>query len=198
MTIQPVILIGGKGKRLGKDKVFLSFENTLLLERTYRLFKESFKEEPLFIGRGVLPYPYKIIPDSIPGIGPIGGLFTALTYTNKDFIFLAACDMPFINKNLLSYMKNMLNTNVDIYIPYFDNGMIEPLFAFYNRRLISLVKEQIKIEDYKLRSLLNTASVQFLSESEIESIDPDFLTFFNVNTKSDFEKAQELLSDKVR
>ena len=117
---------------------------------------------------------------------------------DTEFIFLIACDMPFINKNLLTYMKNTLAENADIYIPYFNNGMIEPLFAFYNKRLISVIEEQIKKKDYKLRSLLSTVYVQYLEERDTRCIDPNFLTFFNVNTKNDFEMAKKISRNEIR
>jgi len=192
------------------------------LNRTYFVLQKVFDEEPLFIGRKALSFPYNTVPDEIEGIGPMGGLFTALKYVDTDFIFLTACDMPFINEKVLHYMKISLREDTDIYIPHYSDGMIEPLFAFYHKRIFPFVEKQIENRDYRLRALLkntpdmwispanqdqvsnknrnrrSTYRVQILNEREIEFIDPELLTFFNINTRNEFDKAQGLLEHEVR
>lgn len=198
MRIKPVILVGGKGIRFGEDKIFLTLKGISVLNRTYIVLRKIFNEEPLFIGRKALSFPYSTVPDEIEDIGPMGGLFTALKHADTDFIFLTACDMPFINEKILHYMKISLREDTDIYIPCYNDGMIEPLFAFYHKQIFPFVEKQIEKRDYRLRTLLKSTHVQILNEREIESIDPELLTFFNINTRNEFDKAQGLLKGEVR
>jgi molybdopterin-guanine dinucleotide biosynthesis protein A len=184
--VKPVILIGGKGRRLGKDKLKLKVGDEFILRHTFMLLQKIFDETPMLVGGvnsqkiGGLP----VIKDAVNGVGPMGGLYTALLHTDKRFVFLTACDMPFIDERLLNYMYGELDISVDIYIPRFKN-YIEPLFAFYNRNLLNAVKSHIDEGKLPLRSLLENARVQYLSEEEIIKFDRELMTFFNVNTKED-------------
>ncbi len=190
ISITPVILIGGKGKRLGHDKLFLRVNGTPVISRTFNVLKDVFHRAPLFVGREGLPYPYLGVRDAIKGIGPKGGLLTAFMHTDTDYVFVVACDMPFISTKLLEFMLETLKEESEIYIPLLKNGYIEPLFAFYKRTLFKKLKEQIETGDYRMRSLLNGANVQFLTEKEIERFDSELTTFFNINTKSDLIRAE--------
>ncbi|MGB9694458.1 MAG: molybdenum cofactor guanylyltransferase [Caldisericaceae bacterium] len=186
--VKPVILVGGKSRRFGRDKFYLEFNGRLVIERTYSLLKRVFNEEPLFVGREALPPPFISIPDVTIGLGPIGGLYTALDCVDADFVFLTACDMPLINEDVLRYMFNNLNSNCQVYLPRFRNGMIEPLFAFYSVGLKYKVKRSIEARDFRMRSLLEGSLVEYLDESEIKSIDEELLSFLNINTKNDLDK----------
>ncbi len=196
ISVTSVILVGGKGKRLGKDKVFLSLKNKLVIQRTYSILETVFEGVPLFIGRKVFPLPHKTIPDVVKDIGPKGGLLTAFLNTSTDFVFITACDMPFINRDLLTYMYNSLKEESEIYIPLMKNGFIEPLFAFYKRSLLQELKKEVKYKNYKMRTLLKGKRVQYLTEKEIEQFDRELVTFFNINTKADLEKALEATKDE--
>jgi molybdopterin-guanine dinucleotide biosynthesis protein A len=192
----PVILVGGKGRRLGKDKVFLSLKKKPFIHRTYRILKTVCGKEPIFVGRGVLPFPYVVIPDVVKGIGPKGGLLTAFLNTNTDFVFLTACDMPFINMDLLTYMSRTLKKSSEIYMPRLKNGYLEPLFAFYRKSLLHDLKKQIKCGEYRMRTLIKGHTVQYIEEEEVENIDRELMTFFNINIKSDLDKALEVMRNE--
>lgn len=198
IRVRPVILVGGKSRRFGSDKFFLSIKGNRIFERTYRILKDTFLVEPVFIGRQA-PLPnYQFISDLIPGLGPIGGLYTAFKVFEEDFVFLVACDMPLIKKAVLEYMFESLNPEKLIYIPKLCNDFIEPLFAFYNRKLLSKVEENIRNGEFRLRSLIEDSYTQYLQCSEIVNLDPELLTFLNINTKSDFDKILEIIEDERR
>ena len=194
-SITPVILVGGKGRRLGKDKVFLSLKNKSIIHRTYRILKTVFGKEPIFVGREVLPFPYMVIPDVVKGVGPKGGLLTAFLNTNTDFVFLTACDMPFINMDLLICMSRTLKKESEIYMPRIKNGYMEPLFAFYRKSLLHDLKKQIEYGEYRMRTLIKGHTVQYMEE-EVENIDRELMTFFNINIKSDLDKALEVMRNE--
>lgn len=186
--IKPIILVGGKSRRLGQDKLYLEFNGNLVIKRTYFILKEVFDEEPLFVGREALSFTSNVVPDKIPGLGPIGGLFTAFDCVHANFVFLTACDMPLISKSVLRFMLAHLNPRSQIYLPKFKNGMIEPLFAFYSTELKNLVNLEILSGELKLRSLISGSRVQYLNENEIKSVDEELLSFLNINTKDDLDR----------
>jgi len=196
MKIKPVILVGGKSRRFGTDKFFLVLNGNLVFERTYRILKSVFGVEPVFIGRQAPISNYEFREDLIPSLGPIGGLYTALKlYNDVDFVFLVACDMPLIKKEVLEYMKATLNGQSFSYIPKLENGFIEPMFAFYSSKLLPIVERNIKANDLKLRSLL-IDKVQYLEVYKIKDIDPELLSFLNINTKSDFDRICSIIKNE--
>ncbi len=182
-SVVPVILVGGKGRRLGKDKTKLSINGKRILERTFFILERVFAIEPLLVGDKRING-FNTINDVVKDAGPLGGLYTAFLNTKGQFVFLTACDMPFINEQLLVYMCSNLDESVEIYIPRI-GSYIEPLFAFYNRRLFTKVKQNLELKKFPLRLLLRDSKVQYLKESEIVRFDRELTTFFNVNTKED-------------
>lgn len=182
-SVVPVILVGGKGRRLGKDKTKLSINGERILERTFSILERIFAVETLLIGDKEING-FNTIKDAVKDAGPLGGLYTAFLNTKEQFVFLTACDMPFINERLLMHMCDNLDKNMDVYIPHIGN-YIEPLFAFYSRRLLAKVKQNIELKEFPLRLLLRNSKVQYLKESEIVRFDRELTTFFNVNTKED-------------
>jgi len=198
-SVAPVILVGGKGRRLGKDKTRLSVNGELILERTFLILEKIFAVRPLLVGDKQING-FNTIKDAVKGAGPLGGLYTAFLNTGEEFVFLTACDMPFINEKLLAYMYENLRKDADIYIPRI-GSYIEPLFAFYSRRLFSKVKQNIETNNFPLRLLLKGTKVQYLKENEIIRFDRELITFFNVNTKEDEAQLHFLLKmqkDKLK
>ncbi len=189
--VKPVILVGGTSKRFGSDKAYLTVQGESVILRTHKLLKSTFNEEPLYIGREAPFSSFEALPDEVVGAGPIGGLYTALRNITADFVFLTACDMPFINGKVLKYMIDHLQDKIMIYLPRFKNGMIEPLFAFYNKELLRCVSKKINEGEFRLRSLISCGAVQYLEEQEIRSIDLELLCFLNINTRDDLDRINE-------
>ncbi len=196
IKIKPVILVGGKSSRFGKDKAFLELNDLLILKRTYDLLEKVFDSNPLLVGRNEPVFNYRTIPDEIEGIGPIAGLYTSLKNVECSFIFLIACDMPFLKESLIRYMILNLDKTLDILMPRYNNNMIEPLFSIYSKNVLKYIETNIKLGKYGFHFLLNydrELKIKFVNENDLKKIDPKLLTFFNINTKSDFEKAEEFL-----
>ncbi len=194
--ITAAILIGGKSKRFGSDKALFEYQGEPIVLRVRKILKEVFNKEPIFIGRMYLPFDLVSYPDLLHNKGPIGGLYTALKIVNTDYVFLSACDMPFMKKEVIEYMVDNLSDMSSIYIPRFDNSYIEPLFAIYKRTLVSKIEKLVNSGDYRMRSLLPDESVQLLSQREIESLDQDLSSFININTKHDLKKVEETKIEK--
>lgn len=194
--ITPVILVGGKSKRYGEDKALLEFLGEPLLLRIKNIIFDAFGIEPVFIGRNSLPFGLNSFPDIYPERGPLGGLYTAFKHVKTNHIFLSACDMPFIKKEIIEYMIRKYDFTSSIYIPRFNNFYIEPLFAIYSKTLNSKVENLILDGDFRMRSVLVGEKIQYLNQNEIELLDPELLTFFNINTKSDYERIKLSKNEK--
>lgn len=156
-----VVLAGGQSSRMGRDKAALEFEGQTLQDRCVAVLRECFPEVLV------------IRDDDLPGLGPIGGLATALRRAPE--IFVVACDMPFLDAALIREMAAQL--------PGFDAVAMpgEPLHAAYAARILPVVEAQIAAGDYSLQSLLSTLRVKYIAAKPLA----------NINTPKDWEEACE-------
>lgn len=192
-----VLLAGGKSRRMGTDKRFLTVGERPLLERSCTVLSRIFERVCIVIAQDSPPLEAQIpvLRDLIPSSGSLGGMYTGLQQASTPYIFLAACDMPFIHEGLVQYMVGQKD-DVDIVLAYW-NGRPQPAHAVYNRNCQSVVEELIGSGDLKLQRLLATPTlrVRLVTEDEIREVDPDGRSFLNVNTPSDLVRARALCGE---
>src|SRR3989339_729492 len=101
-----VILAGGKSRRFGKNKSFIQIDGTPLIERVVTVMGSVF-EHRLLVTNTPEEYAYLGLPmvqDLIKGIGPLGGIYTGLETIADDAGFFVACDMPYLNADLVRHL----------------------------------------------------------------------------------------------
>jgi molybdenum cofactor guanylyltransferase len=200
VDINCIILAGGKGTRLGRDKAFEIIDDSLILQKVIR--KVSFAKDIILVTGSKLKYfpglvdspQIKMIPDALPGKGPLGGIYSGLAVSDETYNLVVACDMPFLNGDLIDYMVSAIS-GYDAVIPR-PKGMLEPLHAIYHRRCMEPIRNKLmdgKLDIHKIFDRLNT---RYIEEDEIGRFDPGHLSFFNVNTEADLNAAREV-SHKV-
>src|ERR1051325_7409960 len=88
-TLEICILAGGLSSRMGRDKSRLRLGRLTFLDRIDR-------------AASAMGFPVRIIRDDlVPGCGPIGGIYTALSTTTAESLLFIPCDMPFLTSELL-------------------------------------------------------------------------------------------------
>lgn len=199
MGISCIVLAGGKGLRLGRDKIVETVGNISLLERVIfylSLFSRdiiivtaSEQSLPQFIG-----YPkLRIVADTYPGKGPLGGIYTGLVASNSRYNLVVAGDMPFLNQALLHYMIQLCD-DFDLVVPRL-GSMVEPLHAVYSKGCLAPIENLFKQGNLKVSDLLTLVRVRYVEAEEINQFDPKHLSFFNINTEADLKIAQELAGE---
>jgi len=177
-----VLLAGGKSSRMNYiPKLSLKIGNFTFFEHivhTLMCFDD------LLISGNESIDNYTVINDVYIGIGPIGGIYTALKSTKSPHIFITACDMPNITEEFIEYLFEQMSSKDDCLIPVIDN-CIQPLCAIYRRDIIPVLEKQINSENYKLRAFLANIKAHYLEIPEKFRDD-----LFNVNT---FELYEEQL-----
>lgn len=190
-----VILAGGRSRRMGENKAEMMFGGEPLLTRVaHRL--SSAVDELLVIGpqslASLAPHA-RVVEDALPAIGPLGGLYTALTATTSARIFLVACDMPFIHRGLVRAMLAFAETRCDADVVALEaNRHVQPLHAVYSRGCLPAVERAVKASDYSLHALLAQLAVVAINTDTVRREDPDGLSAFNVNTPDDWRQALSL------
>jgi molybdopterin-guanine dinucleotide biosynthesis protein A len=196
LEISGIILAGGKGLRLGRDKALETINGRDLLHRV--VSRLSFLESAIVIVATEKQrlswfgdYPgVKIVTDIYPDKGPLGGIYTGLVTSDTRYNLVVACDMPFLSQPLLGYMVQ-LSANFDLVIPRW-NGLVEPLHAVYSKDCLTAMESTLKQGSLSVTKLINLVRVRYVEAEEIERFDPKHLSFFNVNTEADLAMAKEI------
>ena len=202
LDITCIILAGGKGLRLGRDKVRETVGADSLLQRVLSQLA-PFNCDIIIVTAGDKSLPpfnchqrARVVTDIYPGKGSLGGIYTGLAESNSPYNLVAACDMPFLNQALLRYMME-LSVGFDLVVPRLDE-MVEPLHAVYARSCLALIEKMLKRGNLAVKALFDLVKVRYVEASEIDRFDPQHLSFFNVNTEADLEKARQMVMRYVK
>ena len=180
-----VILSGGKNRRMGENKAFLAINGERLIDRTVRLFRSIFKEVIIVTTdpTDYLDQPAVIVTDILPDKGALGGIYTGLFFAREEHVFVAACDMPFLNLTFLEYMTRQ-SSGYDIVIPAPTDGL-QPLHAVYARRCLPVIRRLLDQNRLKVTGFYPSHRLLKISPEIIHSFDPEGRMFLNVNTPED-------------
>ena len=136
----------------------------------------------------------EILVDLYPGKGPLGGIYTGLLASRSAHSIVVACDMPFLNIKLLNYMIK-LSCDFDAVVPRLGEIMMEPLHAIYNKSCLGNMKTRLERNQLGVYSFMKTVAVRYIEREECEQLDPQLLSFFNINYQSDLDRAIALVTE---
>lgn len=177
---------------MGRDKATLPWGETTLLQHIIDLLKPNFSELLLVVD-DCSRYAHlgiEVAQDQTPGKHSIGGLYTGLELASNPLSFVCACDSPFLNQGLIDFLFQQAS-GYDLIIPK-SNGGLEPLHAVYARSALPLIKTQIDRDDYALHKLPAKLSSKIIGETALRQLDPQLLSFFNINTDEQYRQALKL------
>jgi molybdopterin-guanine dinucleotide biosynthesis protein A len=132
----------------------------------------------------------RIALDIYPGKGSLGGIFSGLSAAQEAWGVVVACDMPFLNLDLLRYMAS-LREEVDAVVPVLE-GRPEPTHSLYSKACLPHIEARLKANDLKISGFFDEVRVKYVPEDDIARFDPDYLSFFNINSPEDLDKALAL------
>ncbi len=134
-------------------------------------------------------------PDVEPGLGPLGGLRTALEWARErgdDGVFLLGCDMPLIGEALIRLVLEW-GGDARAVAPIGSNGP-EPMCALYRAACGPTVEEGLRSADQSLHALLKAVDADLVDRDTVASVADPEVAFWNVNTETDGVRAGELLA----
>jgi molybdenum cofactor guanylyltransferase len=176
------ILAGGRSRRMGTDKSFVLLNGIPLIEHVITRVK-PLALPIIVITNKPQAYQYLNLPlfgDILLDKGAMGGIWAALTYSQTDYTLCIACDMPFLNTELLAYLLQNA-TSVDAVVPYIKNH-VEGLHAVYSKSCLEALYGCIKQDRLKISTFLEQRTVRWIHEREARNYDADLLSFINLNT----------------
>jgi molybdopterin-guanine dinucleotide biosynthesis protein A len=192
------IMAGGKSSRMGTDKAFVPLLGRPLIEHILGKVTDLGQAETILVANRPADYAHLGLPlytDVLPDKGSLGGIYTAITYSQTVYTLVIACDMPFVNPALLRYMDSLRAGDAfDVIVPRVD-GYPEGLHAMYSQACLLPIRERLDADQLKVLGFYDRVRVRYLDESEYRPFDPNGLSFYNVNTPDELAAAQRLAGE---
>lgn len=191
------ILSGGASRRMGRAKALLTLEpgGPALIELVAARLGEI-TDHLIVVGGvplSVLPDVPRI-PDAVAGQGPLGGIHAALAAANGSRVIVVACDMPFLNVNLLRYMVS-LPEDADVIVPVTDRP--QPLHAIYSPACLPHIEECLRDGNNRVTGWFDRVRVREIDRVTVAHYDPDLLSCFNMNTPEDLANAMQVHAERT-
>ncbi|MBF0328257.1 MAG: molybdenum cofactor guanylyltransferase [Nitrospirae bacterium] len=184
------VLAGGENSRFPKLKGFIEISGSTIISRNISILREvcgevmistNMPEAYLYLGE-------KMIGDVLKSRGPMSGIHACLLNADGEGVFVAACDMPFIKKELIELVLDEYRKERPVAaIPLWDEKP-EPLLGIYRKELIPLFEKAIFDSQTSIADFLKGIDAYFIPANTIRKEDATGRSFVNINTIEDFEK----------
>jgi len=204
-----VILAGGNSRRLGAEKSLLEFEGRPLICWTAEKLARA-ADEVVVVARNEAhaerlekiisdfapePEPGVVFTwDSVAGFGPVAGLYAGMKEASGSLAFATGCDLPFLNPQVIERLFELADEeDYEAAVPVQSNGFFEPLHSVYCReKMLVACERAMEKAERRIHAPLQELCVNHICVDLLRPLDPDLLTFFNLNTREDLEKARAL------
>ena len=194
MNLTAALLLGGRSTRMGRDKALLEINGQPLWWIQWQKLRTLQPARLLLSARPdqfvpTPPPPLKVVRDSPPDIGPLGGLIAclqAIQLDGPDALLLAlGVDLPNIPAALLQDLAFAADSGCGIVVR---NGTAwEPLAAVYPPALLDLATRRARLGHFALQGLIREGIERgLLEETTLRALGdwPD-AAFANLNSPED-------------
>lgn len=180
---------GGKGTRIGYDKKKLELGGVSVLDTLIARLKALFSEVLLSsndpLPRACIP----VLPDTL-GAGPMAGIYQGLLHCASEYLYVVACDMPFINADYITYMRELLAQQApDVCIAQKADGELELFNSFYKSTCLVAMESALSSGIYQIRRIFPVLRVHITDSDTLARFDAQKM-FFNINYQEDLKAAE--------
>jgi molybdenum cofactor guanylyltransferase len=197
-----VILAGGRSRRFGRSKAQAALGGDAIIDRVIMVHRHVMGR-PIIVGEpvgGSSPPGVPVVADLVPGLGPLGGLHTALLWAQRRGfagVLCTPCDAPFVEVALLRSLLDRRSQATAV-LPRHGPAGLEPLFGWYAAGAIPTIQEAIRHDRLSMYGLLERLpSVEGVPIDELGLRNDPELVFLNVNTPGDYELARARFGEFV-
>ncbi|WP_282939859.1 molybdenum cofactor guanylyltransferase [Paenibacillus sp. RC67] len=204
-SLSGVVLAGGQNRRMGgRMKAMLQLQGQLFIERQLEELNKLCGEiliianEPAPFERLLLEQSYRdvrVIPDLLPGKGPLAGMQAAMAAAQSEVLWVVACDMPYISAAAAGAMSELIHSSSgeewDAVVPTV-GGRIQPLHGIYKiNRCIGIIDEMLESNEHRVMQFMH--KLNYRQEDECffaeKGIPLNFVE--NINDPIQYEKLQQ-------
>ncbi|MBE7559020.1 molybdenum cofactor guanylyltransferase [bacterium] len=191
-----IILAGGSSTRFGAAKADVVWRGASLLSHVAARLRQCCREV-VAVARDEQAtdgWPVDRVVRDDPGMeaSPLRGMVAGLSACRHPAALVVACDTPCLVPALLAKLQEGLAADMDACVAEWD-GRPQPLVAAYRARVGEIFHRALSAGERSPRRALYLLKVVMLSESECLHLDPQGLSFRNLNEPEDLERLEELL-----
>jgi molybdenum cofactor guanylyltransferase len=194
--VRGAILAGGGATRFdGRPKGLELVAGRRILDRVADAMTAALGGPPLLVANAPEAPDWRpdlrVVPDVRPGLGSLGGIFTAVKEAPAPVV-VVAWDMPFVTAELIVRLAEGLERH-DAVLPESGGPRgLEPLCAAYGPACGDAIARALDAGDRRAVGFHAGIRLGILPHADVERLgDPAFL-FLNVNTAADLARAEEL------
>ena len=197
-NILGVVLAGGKSQRFGEDKCQVKLGDRLLIDYILSEITDEF-EEILLVANNSINFKKSknitLINDFKKNLGPLGGVLTAMKWVkenNKNYQWISTfpADTPFFKTHILKKFLQAINFDENKLFFIKSNNTRHNIFGLWSIDLLEKLEEDLNKGDRKVEIWANKIGVKSIN-MHFKNQNP----FFNINTKEELAKAEEILKN---
>jgi molybdopterin-guanine dinucleotide biosynthesis protein A len=198
-----VIVAGGRSTRFGDaDKAVADLAGVPMIRRVADRLEPVVDElvvncrtdqrEAIETALADFPLPVSFALDPETDEGPMAGIGTGLAACAGEYAVVVACDMPFVDAAVVKYLFGRAESeDVDAAVPKLEDGWYQTTQAVYRADAMAAACEAALANgDRKILAPLEELAWVVVDEAAVAE-HGDLGTFENLNTREEFEAAQE-------
>lgn len=139
-------------------------------------------------------------PDVLPGLGPMGGLITALEWAREMRLrgaFLLGCDMPLVDAALVGRILDFRGGRKGALVPASSGPLgMEPLCAAYSLDCLGPARELARSGHRSMKGLLDSFDFDLIPMEDLGDPEEASVAFTNVNTIEEGMKVEAVLEER--
>ena len=207
MNFHGYVQAGGGSTRFGTDKAMVELGGKTLLVRTVELVASVCEQTRIVAPSGKYANaPVSIVGDKWPGQGPLGGILTALDFSDeklrvaggeRSWVLIVSCDMPFLTREWLACLcGRAVKSTAQVVVPESENGL-EPLCACWRTDAAAMIQAAFDDGVRKVTEAMKRLRMEVLDERDWKRFDTDGRLFWNMNTLADYEEARRVIEERA-
>lgn len=187
LDLPAYILAGGRSSRFGSDKARADLDGNAMIARLYASLR-SVAAEPVVVAECRDKYAdlgLTTIADDAPGLGPLGGLLTALNHRRarggEGWLLLSACDWAEFHLRWVEKLWRSTQAAHDA-VAFRDHAVWQPMLALYHTRIVPEVEVCLRSPIRRMTALLDRIAAR--------AVDPpaDWSMLLQINTQKDRDR----------
>lgn len=199
-----VVLAGGMGSRIGGDKGLVDLGDGPMVMHVVSALSQVAEDITVAVGEGRGPAYQRALGDRVttvedrtPGRGPLEGLCNGFALGRSAYVAVVPCDVPFLRPEVLELLADRA-VGRDGAVPVV-RGYLEPLVAVYERDAgLRSFSEELETGRGKVTSALARMEIERVEEDDLRVVDDQLQSFWNINSKEDLMKAEEMVRRRSR
>jgi molybdopterin-guanine dinucleotide biosynthesis protein A len=196
-----LILAGGESSRFGEPKALVDVGEKPMVSRVFDAIAPVADEVVISVANsqmadmitGLLSRAQVAI-DRRHGIGPIEGIVRGFEIARGERVLVAPCDAPLLRPELYRLLLEALG-EYEAAVPKLEAA--DPVRAVY-RRAPALAVLTTSRGIRSPSALVDHLRCQFVGEDRIRAVDPNLLSFWDVNSQSDLDNVGPIVESRNR